>query len=548
MTGVESAASLDASDVQDVVVLAEADIKQSETSKIRNEYLLPDWFLVRNVKTTAELDDLQLPCRIVFSDAENTSETANTSKNGAQDIADGESREAVSEKTGNIDKDESSKAAIAESREDGNEETRGNESDGDDKLHKKVDMLEYQVSYDNFSELRDVTAALLVRDQERQLSPSRPSVLLRSSTNNIPFIEGILLHLAKDLQTTLTSVDLEDFEDLGWEFDRQEQQIIAASGSIKSEFKKEPNRNSLTGMAVHYFGARSKRHASADSWNRNKKAIAAVLDAQNAKSRKRTSENDSHAASIISSVPAVADCPPLLLHVRCSSQIMKLEKGHRFLARLRDSVQERRTSGQGVVLLISCMSAEYDDQPKLRKKIHAGEASTVTITPSNPEGKESSTKNNYTGEINIRRLKRFLRWSIPHLFAPEALEVLQPFSAWAVHGFDGKYESMGLSQWTEEDFQRAITQITGRAFGKSYLNLKDVRIVLSRMGLCETVNETKESKEGTSKDSGEMDVTEETISEKKTEMWSEKLKTIKNDANSFEKALLSCVVNPGNYL
>ena len=127
----------------------------------------------------------------------------------------------------------------------------------------------------------------------------------------------------------------------------------------------------------------------------------------------------------------------------------------------------------------------------------------------------------------------------------EVLKVDQTFSAWASQGFDGEYETMVASEWTKEDFDRAVTQITGRAFGESCLDLKDVHVVLLRMGLCKTVNQTKKSKEGSSDDSGKKDAIRETTLDTNPESWSERLKRIESDANSFEQELISCVVNPG---
>ena len=404
--------------------------------EIRDEYLLPDWFLTCNIKTAAELDGFRLPCRIIFFNPGRTEkETDKPDKNDATKILYGESAEDVSERTVNNDKDGSFKSASCKASEHANDtptehdkETRRDEFNRNSKFHNRDDTIEYQVSYDDFAELRDVTAAALVRDQDRQLPSLHPSVLLRTSADvDIQFIDGILLHLAKELQATLLSIDLEDFEDLGWEFDRQEKQIIARSELAESKRQEKPNRNSLTGMAMHYFGARSNRWATSESWSRTMKAIAAILDAPGIKSGQRTtSENNSKSAPVISSGPTVAESP-LLLYVRDSTGVLELKTGHRFLARLRDSVQERRKSGHSVVLLASlvttsassaeCVHFDYCrrsicrkdcGQPALSRKISAGKASTVDVSPSNLKDQESSNKNKYKGEVNFRRLKRFL--------------------------------------------------------------------------------------------------------------------------------------------
>ena len=184
-----------------------------------------------------------------------------------------------------------------------------------------------------------------------------------------------------------------------------------------------------------------------------------------------------------------------------------------------------------------CNDQEYRGQSKPSEEISADATSTITI-PRRPgrEGKEHiPDKNIYVGEVNIRRLKRVLRYHIPHLFSPQVLQVLevhQPFSAWAGQGFGGKQESMTTSQWAEADLWRAIRQITGHAFGKSTIDLGDVYAVLLRAGLCKPVEDSgtnKKSPEGSKETVGDSDDKMATSEEKH---WSERLKEIKSSADA----------------
>jgi hypothetical protein len=81
----------------------------------------------------------------------------------------------------------------------------------------------FQVSNDRFLELRDMTTASFVVDEEGKLSPSAHTILIRSSPQTVSeFHDQIIVELAKDMTASLVSVDLEDLEDIGWDFGHQE--------------------------------------------------------------------------------------------------------------------------------------------------------------------------------------------------------------------------------------------------------------------------------------------------------------------------------------
>lgn len=193
-----------------------------------DKYIPPNWFLSCNVKISAELGTgrVETPCGV---DASNT-------------------------------KDDSRAAA-------------GNESP---KVH---EFIQCKFPYDTLSELRDTIAAALVCDQAGELLAPHRSIVVRCPTKNaIPLLGGSLLNVATDLKAALVSVDLGDLEDLGWEFDDQDQRFFRAN-RVAGSIREGPDRQNLFhGMAVHYFGAGSKRKESEETWNRSMRAIAAILD------------------------------------------------------------------------------------------------------------------------------------------------------------------------------------------------------------------------------------------------------------------------------
>ena len=174
------------------------------------KYLPPGWFLSRNVRTAAQLCDLEPLSATVFSGTNNLDET--------------------------------------------------------------------------FSELRDIMAASLVPGPAGNLSPSQASIIIRCPTNDaMPLIDRLLLHLTKALEANLVSMDLEDLEDLGWEFNRQDRRMTDLEGgeeTISNSEKEAPYlaaHSSLAWMALHYFGVHYRWRG--DDRVRNSKAITAVLDA-----------------------------------------------------------------------------------------------------------------------------------------------------------------------------------------------------------------------------------------------------------------------------
>ena len=330
------------------------------------------------------------------------------------------------------------------------------------------------------------------------------------------------------------------------------------------------------------------------------KTSAAILDSHIAKSRQQMMIEDISqvAASTINSHAMVADDTPLLVNVSNYNTIAAVYNGQRILKRLWNSVQDRRKSGRRVVLLISVFTCykevgtcgcrsnySHDTYPgqKHLRKISSDIVPAINITPSNLAELEGSNGNKLTGETNIRRLKRFLRYRIPHLLSPElarATEVGQPFSSWTAQGFKGKYESIVASEWVTENLGRAFRRIAGRAFGNSELGFSDVYDVLGQMGLCEpfygasesegnaeepgqeadvveiasdiktsteesVANSTGESAEASTEERADGDAEKNTTS-RTSETWDEMLKRIERNANEQEKELIHCVIDPGN--
>jgi hypothetical protein len=467
------------------------------------------------------------------------------------------------------------------------------EAVGDDALNVER-SLEEKALYDNgtFSELRDATAAALVCDQTGELLATHGSIVVRCPTKNaMPLIDSLLLHVAADLEATLVSVDLEDLNDLGWEFDDQDRRAMQANGTVSRGRDGPDRQNMFHEMGFYYFGAASKkRYGNDENWNRSMRAIEGLIDIDIPRLQQHLSRESK---STTDSGTPFAEGPPLLLYVRNYNEMASVENGHRFVKRLWDSAQNQRLSRRRrVVLLVSvfkcpdecdCKSFRPHSDDRYPGEGHFGKICpdatfNITINPESPTEVESETENakGLLGDMNFRRLKRFLRYRIPHLLSPglaEAVGVDRPFSDWTAQGFKGQYESLTASAWTADELQRAATRIAGRAFVESKLDFNGVHDVLLSTGLYKSVNETSESIEeaapdesgakqevveviadsdaeksimGSDERSNEQSDEETPKEQRPAETWSEKLRRIERNANEFERDLISCIVNPGN--
>ncbi|KAI2467939.1 P-loop containing nucleoside triphosphate hydrolase protein [Annulohypoxylon bovei var. microspora] len=405
--------------------------------------------------------------------------------------------------------------------------------DCDDQCLKHEDSSVYEIPYDLFSELSDITFAAFVRNADGNLPSELPGVLIRtSSTKYIEPIDGIVVQFAKDLGATLVSIDLEDLEDLGREFIRQDDNHSQPTQCEEDDAEsppEAPNLQSMTGLTEHYFVVKSEQHASKSAWLRVDRAISAIINAARVKNRACVSATPSDNETSQSS--------PIVLHLRNLNRILQIDYRYRFLARLRDFVQERRKAGESLIFLATMLTTvdpfydeDYSTEPRIIAKMGISEGSSVTINPTPREGQEPSAteRDSYVAMINTRRLKRLLR---NRLLKGASISFLDPNSGWG--NLDS---SLDGSLWAESELKRAITHIAGRTYKKPALNLDDVEIVLRRLNLCKEPQ--PEITEVVQDDN--VDETDGLTA------WEEKIAGIRDDCNDFEKELLECVVNREN--
>ncbi|KHN97089.1 ATPase family AAA domain-containing protein 1-A [Metarhizium album ARSEF 1941] len=489
---------------------------------------LSQWFLANNVKTPAELNKFQLPH--IFSDggANVPRAPARTGKVPAA--------ESVAEKTHHAGTTAAGDARRGSSG--------GNNSDV---TGEEPDVSGCRVPGDKLAELRDVTASFLVRDPKGSLLEPSSTVLLNSHTDDMQIVDGLVLHLAKELQATLVSVDLEDLQDLGYEFGLYERRAQLANVALQNDLL-AANKSVVCGMALRYFGASPQNpEFAASAQERTTEAINMILDLQLPRPPSKPSVALGRSSGVVPSSTfwERATAPPLFIHIRDIYNIINWPNGARVLLNFQRCIRTRRSQGLGVVLLISQLpyhacrikdaeqKSDKDAKQKSRKDaseslVPIGQQVDIIPTESKPElGHRGLYK--LLSQASFRRFKALLRWHVPHfLMSPDVLVACHPSSTWRLED-DTRYK---FSICVAQDPRKFLTQIKGRAYGKGHANLDDVRAVLLRLGWLIRADAKVEAAQ---------EPVEQSVDRAS---WNDEMRRIAETADKHEKSLMECIVRP----
>ena len=391
----------------------------------------------------------------------------------------------------------------------------------------------YFLSLDKFLELRDTASYTLVTNIKEELDPQHPSILINSITDGgAKYAQSIMEHLARDLRATLICFDREDLEDLGAEFDAQDRQNKKeqttsvpnstsenhasnpgfidsrnSSGDASSNDELEDNHAELDPpsetpglqhnddclnrgneqessdeserepsdldeqyrLTTFYFGVPKENgyHGSAKSQIRNKRAISAILDAAILKNLSNTSDPPL--------VMMTNNRTPLFIFVRDASEIYDLPKGNRLLAGIRNSVQERRSRKEPIVLFF--WTTISSSTLRLKKELHV--KSTSIIAFEREEGIDLNEETKQVNKrINIGRLKRGLRAKVPNMTSSG---LFRPYIDWDCGKIELVSSFLERSLLSQDQIRRATHQIVGRTSGRTAVQLEDISSVLARL-------------------------------------------------------------------
>lgn len=482
-------------------------------------YVLPGWFMERNVKTPLELT--RMPNQMVFCDCKDCEEAK------ADDEAFEDEEQWATQKSAGV-------------------KNVGESGQHTDTIH-----------YKTFAELRDTTLSTFAPGDEGKLAFLRDSSVVYRlgeprkcsccSGTSIYVMEPVwmdraVVQLAKKLAfASLISFDFEDLEELGYDFHRQDIQAKKRctddedEGTDSTAKSWDPDMESFTTYLEQFFAIHSEGNADTESWQRNQRVVSAVLDAATSKTTIEGAKNESGQQP---------DSGAILIHIiDCSFVNEALDRGvkQRVLARFAAMVQAKREEGQAVSMLLSTKSSSYKPGEKEYREIGGTKGSTVTASNDTIRDLDSREKLR-KGIINSRRMRRFMRQEVSHLFSSEFLD---DSSDWASADRGKNYKSFGDKLWSTAEMRRALAQLMGRGWrsGKpgTRLDFGDVRAVLRRIGLFTQVDVDTDGQTGN--EENEATKTASGFPGAATEDDPEDWKDL--NLNRYEEDLRECVVNRG---
>lgn len=483
------------------------------SSSSDSAYVLPEWFMERNVKTALEL--ARVPDQMVFCD-----ECGRPECKAARADDDDDVREEA-EQPGE-------KPAVVK---------------GEDEPGQRPEVIHY----DTFAKLRDLTCTtFMYGDGEELVLPADSAVVFRlegSGGGDIiepAWMSRCVVQLAKESAfVSLISFNFEDLEELGWDFHRQDkeeaktrnaQDDVEVSPSVDENW--QPDFGQHNTFLKQFFAARSERKAEAGSWQRGQRAVSAVLDAIRNKTATgsdtiklgATCGHEKHPGAIL---VHIMDC-------NIAGETLRDRERRRVLTRFAEMVQARRKEGQAVTILLSTQDSSYVTGQKVVLKLGGPLAPIVTASSDKIEDIRSRGVR-YEGMINTQRMRRLLRWEIPHIFPAD---LLQYSSDWASADRGAAYEAFGSGLWSPEMMLSAVALLKTRVWrsGKPRHRLvfADIRAALTRLCLFRPVRVETEAESQAGK--------EEHASAQPTNSEDEDKPL---DLNGPEQELMGCVVNRG---
>lgn len=552
-------------------------------SPSNSRYLIPHWFLERNVKTAAEL--AAAPDQIVFCTCGDCKEAkADDDGGGGADLTDEEKHDKSGPEVGNYvvkEINDSCSSSLA----------RGLRPD--------------EMHYKTFAELRDITAAAFVTGRDGRLSfPEASAVVLRMEMEEISdyyhttisFMEPVWMgraveQVAKALGVSLVVLNLDELEELGSDFHGQDKEaqkcktsgdvdLTLAStserhdkdakakedGSTADDISIEENGNkdqeaeeakevddnnesaslheqqldpdmcSLSAFLGHFFAARAKRNGAAESWQRTQLVWTSILEAVRGKLATESTASEM-TGGIFRQSAVIFHITDYVTYPNFDGRRLK----ERVLTRFAEMVHERRKQGDAVVIIVSTQDDSLEPDQRLQGKIGARPASTVVARDVKLSDADSALrKQSYRGIINARALRRCLRHCCAHLLPADVLEVT---ADWACTERDKSFRSFGGTMWTSTEMGRIVAQIMGRAWLKPKLTFTDVLVILKRLGLYQPV-ETETRGTPARSEKAEFEHNDESTT---TNTFDEDVKKVLRglNLNSHEEALTECIVEPG---
>ncbi|KAF3938746.1 Spastin [Dactylella cylindrospora] len=386
---------------------------------------------------------------------------------------------------------------------------------------KSEELPEHSIPEDEYIHIRDHVVCGFSPDSEGKMDPTQPSILLQVESPAIEYAQALVECLAKDLKADLVSLNLHDLEDLGFAFHPQNSEFETAEAKRNGVAGKEgtsfqtatehpeaagnasgspiPNIDNIFNsffdalkraspgeqqdtvdydedfcMAKFYFGTPKSSNGphGEQRQKRNRRALNTIFNA--AASKAERVANCTPGKSIVHSQT------PLIVFVHDTIRILKLKKGHRVLARLRNAIAEHRQAGIPVFGIFLCTTRDPDScgdrawRSLGLKKTGGAECFKLPIPPIGPEElrRREAILNS---DANVRELNRGLKRRFSHLLGEE---VVGAEAGWGWKGLHRVDSFLGCREMGKSELNSIVKSIGARAWEKSKIELKDIISVL----------------------------------------------------------------------
>jgi hypothetical protein len=425
-------------------------------------------------------------------------------------------------------------------------------------------------------------------DGNGSMQSLQPGIVLRRLQNDAQnFTDSIVYCLAEQIGAHVITLDVDDMDDLCWEFLEQgktgalehasgasaEAAPAPAPANVEGHDQGKASEDSPTqedssntdsespdlpdpsatckefealdaGDRSHptmfYFGTQSERKSPPERLQRTRAAWSALIHGLQLK----VEDVRNHVSKV--SIKDQTDSL-ILLYVPDSDAFTNLSVGRRFFTRMRDFIKAQRVRGQRIAMVLSvnhsstpkncqcdsCIEAFSYSLDRVNRKLQIDAVTKFKVPWQSEEGlktrEQGGERESWMKESNMRKIKISLRSELPKNLKAVCLERT---AVWDFPVAGKALDFMTSRLLSNEEVQKATRQIIGRCWHKGIVDTEDIFAVLARV-----FDQLSKHRDDENED------TEPQVDEKSA--WETKRDTIHDDCNDFEQRLLSGVVDPG---
>ncbi|KAK6360394.1 hypothetical protein TWF730_006536 [Orbilia blumenaviensis] len=231
-----------------------------------------------------------------------------------------------------------------------------------------------------------------------------------------------------------------------------------------------PDETGSGQLAKFYFGTPKPGGSRSDkqSEKRNKKAVDTLFD-----------------TSIPNTDPSIVGQPlkqcngktPLVLYIYGIDKMFDMNRGWRFLSRLRDAIQQRRKAGIPIFAVYFWLGKNSCSDSRAKKKTGVNDIHYLSETIT--EAKEwRNMEGSLNRDFNQRKLKEYLRQRYAYLVGDD---VIGDTVEWELEGMEDADSVLSRGRMDSNELYRITRSIGIRGWGKSKINIEDVSSILNKL-------------------------------------------------------------------